>query len=61
MSKLTPIKWNKAAFNQLVLQQRTKKLLAGLIRQRAAGLKGKSDFIKDKGKVRILEHELNLE
>lgn len=61
VSKLTPIKWNKAAFNQLVLQQRTKKLLAGLIQQHAAGLQGKSDFIKDKGKVKILRHGLNPE
>jgi hypothetical protein len=62
VSKLTTIKWNKAAFNQLVLQQRTKKLLSGLIQQHAAGIRGKSDFIKDKGKVRdfhTLSHHLN--
>lgn len=52
VSKLATIKWNKTAFNQLVLQQRTKKLLSGLIQQHAAGIRGKSDFIKDKGKVR---------
>jgi len=52
VSQLTKVKWNKAAFNQLVLKQQTKKLLSGLVQQHARGLKGTSDFISNKGKVR---------
>lgn len=52
VSLLTKVKWNKAAFNQLVLKQQTKKLLSGLVQQHARGLKGTSDFISNKGKVR---------
>ena len=51
---LTEVEWNKTAFNQLVLQPRTKKLLGGLVKQHASSLKSTSDFIKDKGKVRRL-------
>lgn len=52
VSKLTKVKWNKAAFNQLVLKQQTKKLLSGLVQQHARSIKGRSDFISNKGKVR---------
>jgi hypothetical protein len=48
---LKKVKWNKTAFTQLVLHQRTKSLLSGLISQHSSGIKGTSDFIKDKGKV----------
>lgn len=51
VSRLTKVKWNKAAFNQLVLKQQTKKLLSGLVQQHALGIKGRSDFISNKGKV----------
>jgi hypothetical protein len=47
---LKKVKWNKTAFTQ-VLHQRTKNLLSGLISQHSSGIKGTSDFIKDKGKV----------
>lgn len=47
---LTEVRWNKLAFDQLVLQKRTKSLLSGLISQHSAGIQGTSDFIKDKGK-----------
>jgi hypothetical protein len=53
VSHLMKVKWNKAAFNQLVLKQQTKKLLSGLVQQHARGIKGTSDFISDKGKVRV--------